>query len=65
MEDDTETFAHEPTQDVVCDFVDGFAFGDVIGIGVRSIVGWWTVTDIVLANRVEVIALLVLPFQCY
>lgn len=41
----------EPTQDVLCDFVDGYAFGDAIGLGVRSLAGWWTVTGAVVANE--------------
>lgn len=36
----------EATQDVVCDFVDNFAFGDAIGLGLRSVDGWWTVTNV-------------------
>ncbi|KAK7023879.1 transmembrane protein [Favolaschia claudopus] len=35
----------EPTQDVPCDFVGGYAFGDAIGLGVRSLGGSWTVTS--------------------
>ncbi|KXN90500.1 hypothetical protein AN958_04172 [Leucoagaricus sp. SymC.cos] len=34
---------HEPSQDVLCDFVDGFVFGEAIGIGFRS-TDWSTVT---------------------
>ncbi|KAJ6500423.1 hypothetical protein C8R45DRAFT_67979 [Mycena sanguinolenta] len=41
----------ESTQDVFCDFVDGYAFGDAIGVGVRSLGGWWTVTDAVLSSK--------------
>ncbi|THH05576.1 hypothetical protein EW145_g4691 [Phellinidium pouzarii] len=33
-------------RDVVCDFVDGYAFGDVLGVGLRSLDGWWTVEGI-------------------
>jgi len=40
----------EPTQDVVCDFVDGFAFGDAIGVGLRSVSGWWTLNHVELAD---------------
>ncbi|KAF7359398.1 Transmembrane protein [Mycena sanguinolenta] len=43
----------EPTQDVVCDFVDGYAFGDAIGVGVRSLGGWWTVIDAVLSPKLD------------
>ncbi|KAJ7168119.1 hypothetical protein C8R43DRAFT_1060269 [Mycena crocata] len=54
---DVESPSHsvklEPTQDVSCDFVDGYAFGDAIGLGVRSLAGWWTVTDAILATQSE------------
>ncbi|TFK67890.1 hypothetical protein BDN72DRAFT_821909 [Pluteus cervinus] len=39
---------YEPSQDVVCDFVDGVAFGNAFGIGVRSISGWWTADSVSL-----------------
>jgi hypothetical protein len=52
-----ETLTHsvtvEPTQNVICDFVDGYAFGDAIGLGVRSLADWWTVSDAVLASESE------------
>ncbi|KAF7322675.1 hypothetical protein HMN09_00046300 [Mycena chlorophos] len=34
----------EPTQNVACDFLDGRPFGDALGIGLRSLGGWWTVS---------------------
>lgn len=41
LEEDTEVFyAREPSQDVICDFVDGQAFGDTIGVGIRSLSNW-------------------------
>ncbi|KAJ7632248.1 hypothetical protein FB45DRAFT_744737 [Roridomyces roridus] len=39
----------EQSQDVICDFVDGYAFGDAIGVGLRSLGGWWTVTSAIMA----------------
>jgi hypothetical protein len=36
----------DETIDVICDFVGGYAFGDCIGLGFRSVDGWWTATDI-------------------
>jgi hypothetical protein len=41
----------EPAQDVTCDFIGGYAFGDAIGIGLRSVSGWWTVKDVTLATK--------------
>ncbi|KAJ7871501.1 hypothetical protein B0H14DRAFT_3570057 [Mycena olivaceomarginata] len=41
----------EPTQDVLPDFVDGYAFGNAIGLGVRNLGGRWTVTDAVLNSE--------------
>lgn len=40
----------DSSHDVVCDFVDGWAFGDAIGVGLRSLKGWWTVTDISMST---------------
>ncbi len=42
---------HEPTQDVICDFVDGWAFGNALGIGIRSVDGWWTVKEVTFEDR--------------
>lgn len=42
-----EDFVHETTQDIACDFVDGIAFGDALGVGVRAVSGWWTVSEAV------------------
>lgn len=37
----------EPLLDVVCDFVDGHAFGTILGVGLRSVDKWWTVKDVI------------------
>ena len=34
------------THDIFCDFIDGWAFGDAFGLGVRSLEGWWTAVSI-------------------
>lgn len=39
-----------PDHNVVPDFVDGWAFGRAIGIGLRSSKGWWTVMGVALAD---------------
>ncbi|KAJ7582507.1 hypothetical protein C8J56DRAFT_954942 [Mycena floridula] len=46
LEESVVQLVREPSQDVVCDFVQGLAFGDAIGVGLRSISGWWTVTSV-------------------
>ncbi|CCM03831.1 uncharacterized protein FIBRA_05980 [Fibroporia radiculosa] len=44
-----DTVVHMASHDVSCDFVDGWSFGNALGVGIRSVSGWWTVKDIVLA----------------
>ncbi|KAG6832731.1 hypothetical protein H0H92_012303 [Tricholoma furcatifolium] len=56
LEASTQVLVHEPAQDIACDFVDGKAFGDAIGIAMRSVSGWWTVTGASVRNT-EVIKL--------
>ncbi|EEB93194.1 hypothetical protein MPER_08186, partial [Moniliophthora perniciosa FA553] len=50
-EDTVNDIVREETLDVVCDFVDGRAFGDAIGIAFRSISDWWTVNDIQVTSE--------------
>ena len=51
------TVVRQESHDVVCDFVDGFAFGDALGIGLRSIDGWWVVDDIQLPEQFPTVSL--------
>lgn len=37
---------HVPDHDVIPNFVDSWAFGSAIGVGVQSSGGWWTVTGV-------------------
>ncbi|KAG6874319.1 hypothetical protein C0995_001544 [Termitomyces sp. Mi166 len=55
LEAQKELLVHEPSLDVVCDFVDGKAFGDAFGIALRSISGWWTVKNVSIRNTKAVI----------
>lgn len=48
LEEAAEPVVHELTQDIICDFVEGLAFGTAIGVGLRSVSGWWTVRNITL-----------------
>ena len=34
---------HQTSHDIVCDFVEGYALGDALGVGLRSHDGWWKV----------------------
>jgi hypothetical protein len=44
----------ESTQDIFPDFVGGWAFGNAIGVGIRSVSGWWDATGIALSHPVDV-----------
>ncbi|KDR81373.1 hypothetical protein GALMADRAFT_263657 [Galerina marginata CBS 339.88] len=46
---------HDQSQDVACDFLAGYAFGDAFGIGIQSGTRWWTAIDIKLNHPVLVI----------
>jgi hypothetical protein len=50
VENSVEKVVRDPSQDVTCDFVDGFIFGDAFGFGLRSVDGWWTVKNVTLAS---------------
>lgn len=39
---------HSPSHDVVPNVVDGWTFGNALGVGVLSVQEWWTVTDIIV-----------------
>jgi hypothetical protein len=45
---------HDATHDVTCDFVDSWAFGTALGVGVRSVGDWWTVEEASLSVPIEV-----------
>ena len=53
----TNQVIHEPTQDVICDFVDGYSFGEAIGVGLRASTGWWTVVDVALGDKMSAVRL--------
>ncbi|KAI0332093.1 hypothetical protein GY45DRAFT_1321394 [Cubamyces sp. BRFM 1775] len=42
----THSVSRVPSHDVSCDFVDGWAFGEALGIGLSSVDGWWTVQNV-------------------
>ncbi|KAK7693141.1 hypothetical protein QCA50_002707 [Cerrena zonata] len=39
-----QTLLVQATHHIVPDFVDGWAFGNTVGVGLRSVGGWWTIT---------------------
>jgi hypothetical protein len=51
-----ENVLREQNQDVLPDFVDGFAFGNAVGVCLRSVSGWWIVRDVLLECPSEVSA---------
>lgn len=53
VESNQMTIKHESSQDVLCDFVDGLAFGEAMGIGFRSTT-WSTVTRVVSQHSASV-----------
>ena len=53
VESNQMTIKHESSQDVLCDFVDGLAFGEVVGIGFRSTT-WSTVTRVVSQHSASI-----------
>ncbi|KAJ2931423.1 hypothetical protein H1R20_g5707, partial [Candolleomyces eurysporus] len=53
VEETSSLYIREPSQDVVCDLVDGFAFGKAIGVGLRSTTSWITVTKAILAQDLD------------
>ncbi|KAL1947537.1 hypothetical protein VTO73DRAFT_13261 [Trametes versicolor] len=57
VEQSTPSVRRDASQDVSCDLVDGWAFGDALGVGLYSANGWWTVKSITvpkeLAGRIE------------
>ena len=57
-EQPNNAIVREPTHDVICDFVDGFSFGDAIGIGFRSVSSWWTLSRIELADSASSVSVI-------
>ncbi|KAF5373151.1 hypothetical protein D9758_001792 [Tetrapyrgos nigripes] len=43
----------QPSQDVVCDFVEGSAFGTALGVGLRTTLSWWSVNAVKLAPEIS------------
>ncbi|KAI0822633.1 hypothetical protein BC628DRAFT_1326905 [Trametes gibbosa] len=50
IKEPTSSVARDPSHDVYSDFIDGWAFGDALGVGLYSTDGWWTVKRIIVSE---------------
>lgn len=51
VEPHTNSVEWVKTHDVVPDFVDGWAFGSAVGVGLRSKEGWWNVKGVEVVGK--------------
>ncbi|KAH8102881.1 hypothetical protein BXZ70DRAFT_1006072 [Cristinia sonorae] len=51
IEEPTPQLVLQESHHVRPDFVDGWAFGDAVGVGLRSVDGWWTVTNATVVSE--------------
>ncbi|KAH8108461.1 hypothetical protein DFH11DRAFT_1632998 [Phellopilus nigrolimitatus] len=51
VEEKRNDIIRQVSHDVVCDFVNGYAFGNALGVGIRSLDSWWAVEDIKLPSN--------------
>lgn len=63
IQDLVSTIVRDDSHDVVSDFVDGWAFGDAVGIGLRSLDGWWTVTKATVAANIAEVRIFIMSFR--
>jgi len=57
IEERQPTLVLEESHHVVPDFVDGWAFGDALGVGLRSVDEWWTVKRVSLTPGLAAVCL--------
>jgi hypothetical protein len=50
FEESTSNVSVSMSHNVIPDFIEGWAFGKTLGVGIRSSVGWWTVEDVEFIN---------------
>jgi hypothetical protein len=54
LESSSNALNHETSYDMAPDFVEGFAFGDALGVGLRCLsTRWWTVKDVSISNELR------------
>ncbi|PPQ74189.1 hypothetical protein CVT26_004486 [Gymnopilus dilepis] len=46
IQDTRQSLARQGSQDVIPDFLDGYAVGDALGLGIQSTTGWWTAQNV-------------------
>ncbi|KAH9857796.1 hypothetical protein C2E23DRAFT_719844 [Lenzites betulinus] len=51
IEEPLLSITRSPSHDVYSDFVDGWAFGDALGVGLYSVDGWWTVKSAAVSEE--------------
>jgi hypothetical protein len=54
LESSSNVLDHETPYDIAPNFVEGFAFGDALGVGLRCLsTSWWTVTGVSISNELR------------
>lgn len=51
LEETSVALLRQISHDILCDFVDGYALGDALGVGLRSLAGWWIVEGLETAKH--------------
>ena len=54
LEMKSPALVRDASHDVICNFVGGLAFGDALGVGVKSVDGWWNIEAVELLDLPKV-----------
>ena len=52
-----DAVTRQESHDITCSFVGGFAFGDALGVGLRSSDGWWKVEGLEVDEHLTEVSL--------